>query len=471
MTAVYDAPPAEAYGEPHDIPQSQFDALAERYTLGAMILAAADDTAFADTVKIAPPETFYRPAHQEIAREVIALREAGTPVNLASLSRHFLTIRRMNAIGGPGYLVDLITDCPGAAFGPHHAETVRACADMRLLDSIGIRARQMARSPAADRELVPQFYDALIKEMDVARSQTAIQDRTYSGDLLPDTIDLIENPENVAAIQTGYRDLDDGIYLGHRPGDLIIVGARPSTGKTIVGLDLARHAAIKQHIPTLFASIEMSKRAIMNRLIAAEARVDLNRIRQGTCTDADWARIAARVGDITEAPLCIDHTPRMTLEQLDSAARDVQRERGLGLIVIDYLQKMTPPQADSRHLAVGQLGERVRELGEKYNVPVIALAQLNRGPEQRKDRKPLPSDLGESGALEAHADTIMLLHREAQFDKESKRTGEIDILLYKQRDGATGEVTLTFQGHYARCQSMATDWQAAGILAQNGAHA
>lgn len=468
MTTLHDAPPVEYYDEGEPDPAGMCDLAAERMMLGAMILAPIGDEVFEQTTRICPPEMLYRPAHQEIAREIIALRADGQPVGLATLNRRFTAVRRLNSIGGPGYLLDLTTDCPGAHIGPHYAEIVRDFHLARAMNEKATRLAQMSRSAAFDRDLIPDLYRTAIKELEAELDSLPGRSRMYTGDLLPDAMERIENPEQITAIRTGYHDLDNGIYLGHRPGDLIIVGARPSTGKTIVGLDLARNAAIRQHIPTLFASIEMSTEAIMNRLISAEARVELNRIRQGTCTDADWARIAARVQEITEAPLCIDHTPNMTIDQLDQAARDVQREKGLGLIVIDYLQKMTPPKAESRHLAVGQLAARVRDLGERYNVPVVALAQLNRGPEQRKDRKPMPSDLRESGDIEAHADTIMLLHREAQFDPESKRVGEIDILLHKQRDGATGEVTLSFQGHYARCQSMSSDWAPSGILA-NGA--
>jgi replicative DNA helicase len=474
MTALYDAPPvevyADAYSEPHEQSGARWDLMAERYTLGAMIVAPADGQIFDDIVRVVKPEMLYRPAHQEIAREIIAMREERQPVDPASLTARFMASRRLTAIGNAGYLMDLVTDCPGAIHGPHHAEAVRDFWLMRLMESVGVRMAQMGRSPATDRDLIPELYDTAIRELETARNQVPGNTRTYSGDLLAHAMDLIENPEQIVAIPTGYRDLDDGIYMGHRPGDLIIIGARPSTGKTLVGLDLARHAAIKRGVPTLFASIEMSTQAIMNRLIAAEARVNLNRIRTGACTDEDWARIAARVQDITDAPLCIDHTPNMTIAELDQAARDVQRERGLGLIVIDYLQKMTPPKADTEHAAIGRLAERVKDLGEKYDVPVIALAQLNRGPEQRRDRKPLPSDLGGSNKIEAHADTIMLLHREAQFDRESKRAGEIDILLCKQRDGATGEVTLSFQGHYSRCQSMATEWAPGGVLADGVRH-
>lgn len=468
MTTYADAAAVEFYeAEPES--RSQYDLFAERQVLGAMMLAAPESDIIEQIKKLITPEDFYKPAHQEIAREVLALRDGGKPTDLAAVNRRFEKIRRLNAIGGTGYLSELLVGCTSSANGPFHAETVRDCATMRSVERAAEHVLQMMRNPRTDLSDVPELVDTAIKVFDVARSQIPGRELVYTGTLLDGALDRIEHPEQVAVIPSGYVDLDEGIYMGHRPGDLIIIGARPSTGKTIVGLDQARHAAVKLKIPTLFASIEMSTNAIMSRLISAEARVALTRIRNGTCTDDDWARIAARVPHIADAPLCIDHTPNMTLEQLDSAARDVQRERGLGLIVIDYLQKMTLPKADTEHAALGQLAERVKGIGEKYDVPVIALAQLNRGPEQRRDRRPLPSDLGGSNKLEAHADTIILLHREAQFDKESKRAGEIDLLLHKQRDGATGEVTLSFQGHYSRCQSMASDYQLGGILATNGA--
>ncbi len=470
MTAVYDAAPAAEYYEPEPASeQGQFDLAAERFVLGAMILAAADSPIIDEIGRLVTPESFYWPSHQEIAGELLALRASGKPTDLATLVRHFGRTRRLNAVGGADYLSKLLTECPSSDIGPWHAEAVRDYALLRAMDTVGTRLSSMARRPGTDRADIPELYDTALKTLDVARSRIPGRTLTYSGDLLPDALDRIENPEQITAIPTGYHDLDESMYAGHRPGELIIVGARPSTGKTIVGLDFARHAAIKQHIPTLFASIEMRTSSIMNRLIAAEARVALNRIRSGECTDDDWVRIAARMQDITEAPLCIDHTPKMSVAELDQAARDMKRERGLGLIVVDYLQIMAPPKAENHRLAIGNLAKDLRELGEKHEVPVIALAQLNRGPMNRTDKRPQMSDLKESGDLEAHAETVMLLHREAQYDPESKRAGEIEIILAKQRDGATGEVTLSFQGHYARCQSMARDWAPGGVLANGGA--
>jgi replicative DNA helicase len=451
--------------EPQE-PRGQFDLATERATLGAMLLAT-DPAVIDEIAATVTPNQFYAPAHQEIARAIFENRDCEQPTDWVTLTRQFQATRRLNAIGGPGYLSKLADECPSSAIGAWHAQAVRDFAELRNMHDTGTWLAAMGANLGTDPADIPELYDTAIKRLDAARNLIAGETKPFTADLLPAALASAEHPENVAIVPTGFSDLDD-VYRGHKPGQLTIVGARPSVGKTILGVDFARHAAIKLGIPTLFASLEMPAGEIMARIIAAQARVDHKRLLWGQCDDNDWNRIARAIGPIAEAPLCIDDTPLQSITYLRQTARALQRGRGLGLIVVDYLQIMDMPKSESRQQAVGENARELKILAEQLEIPIVALAQLNRGPEQRIDKKPMMSDLRESGAIEAHANNVILLHRESLYDAESRRVGEMDVHLAKHRDGATSEIVLAFQGHYARCQSMAADWTPSGNLAQNG---
>ena len=259
----------------------------------------------------------------------------------------------------------------------------------------------------------------------------------------------------MTGIPTGFSGLDQ-LTNGLHPGQMIIIAARPAMGKSTLALDFARAAAIKNNMPTIFFSLEMGRSEIAMRLMSAEGAVPLQNMRKGTLDSRDWTTIAATRGRINEAPLYIDDSPNMTLVEIRAKCRRLKQRAGLKMVVIDYLQLMTSgKRVESRQQEVSEFSRALKLLAKELGVPVIALSQLNRGPEQRADKKPALSDLRESGSIEQDADMVVLLHREAAYEKDSPRAGEADLIVAKHRNGPTDTITVAFQGHYSRFADMA----------------
>ncbi len=440
----------DEYDEPGGI-ALPYDEGAERAALGAMLLS---ERQIAVISQIAKPEDFHVPRHEELAAAIYRLHDDGQQVDAVTLADHLLSIGRIDKIGGAAYLHTLMDSVPVAANGPHYAEIVRKRALQRLMVTVGRQVANAGAHPGTDLQDIPDVLTAAIDRLGNALSHVPDSGILTTGELLDGALDAAERIDATEWIHTGFPDIDD-IYLGHAPGHLILIGARPSVGKTLFALDLARNAAIVQRVPTLFVSLEMSSGEIMARLLAAQARVELGRIKRATCDDNDWRRLARAASSLVDAPLYIDDAGGVTVAALRNTAKHLQRTTGLGLIIVDYLQMMSGGNADNPRLRVAGIARGLKELATALKVPVIACAQINRGPEQRTDKRPLMSDLTESGEMEAAASTVALLYREEMHERESPRAGEIDVIFAKQRDGQTGTITLAFQGHYARCASFA----------------
>ncbi|MDQ1654746.1 MAG: replicative helicase, partial [Cryptosporangiaceae bacterium] len=240
-------------------------------------------------------------------------------------------------------------------------------------------------------------------------------------------------------------------------GQLIVVAARPGLGKSTFGLDVLRSASIRHGLTSAVFSLEMSKIEITMRLLSAEARVPLHHLRSGQLSEDDWTKLARRMGEVSEAPLFIDDSPNMTMMEIRAKARRLKQRHDLRVIVLDYLQLMSSPKrTESRQQEVSELSRGLKLLAKELEVPVIAVSQLNRGPEQRTDKRPQLSDLRESGAIEQDADMVLLLHREDYYEKESPRAGEADFIVAKHRNGPTDTITVAFQGHFSRFVDMST---------------
>jgi replicative DNA helicase len=259
----------------------------------------------------------------------------------------------------------------------------------------------------------------------------------------------------MVGVPTGFTELDK-LTNGLHPGQLIIVAARPAIGKSTLGVDIARAASIKHGLASVIFSLEMSRNEIVMRLLSAEAQVPLHHMRSGTMSDADWGKLASKMGVVSEAPLFIDDSPNMTLMEIRAKCRRLKQRHDLRLVIVDYLQLMTSgKRVESRQQEVSEFSRSLKLLAKELGVPVIAISQLNRGPEQRVDKKPMLSDLRESGSLEQDADMVVLLHREDAYERESPRAGEADFIVAKHRNGPTQTVTVAFQGHYSRFVDMA----------------
>jgi replicative DNA helicase len=271
-----------------------------------------------------------------------------------------------------------------------------------------------------------------------------------------DEIDAIASRGGVAAgVPTGFVDLD-AVTNGLHPGQMVIVAARPGIGKSTLGLDLARSCSVAHGMASVIFSLEMSRTEIVMRLLSAEAKIRLSDMRSGRMTDDDWTRLARRMGEISEAPLFIDDSPNMTMMEIRAKARRLKQRHDLRLIIVDYLQLMTSgKKVESRQQEVSEFSRHLKLLAKELEVPVVTISQLNRGPEQRTDKKPMLADLRESGSLEQDADMVMLIHRPDAWERDDPRAGEADLILAKHRNGPTTTVTVAHQLHYSRFNDMA----------------
>lgn len=333
-------------------------------------------------------------------------------------------------------------------------------------------ANRVTKKAVAAR-VVALGYDAILKgaspafdpDSDVAAIQTDLDgvvrptddaDLSTIGDLLGDSLArAVTPPTNDNRIPTGFNDLDHLLCGGWAPGQLVVVGARPAMGKSTLAQDFARGAAIRNKIPTLFESLEMGKDELSDRILCAEARIPHHHLKQGAVSDTDMARAARRAPAIAEAPLWINDGALLSLPLLRARVRNLVRTQGLRLVIVDYLQLMQAPRAENRQQAVAEISRNLKLIAKDFGITVIVLCQLNRGPEQRQEKKPMVSDLRESGAIEQDADIVILLHREDAYDKESPRAGEADLIVGKHRGGPTATITVAAQLHYARLIDMA----------------
>jgi replicative DNA helicase len=306
---------------------------------------------------------------------------------------------------------------------------------------------------------VDQVVDRAQAEVYGVTDKRSSEDYAPLSEIMESALDEIEAINNrdgeMIGVPTGFADLDE-LTNGLHPGQMVIIAARPAMGKSTLGLDFCRAASIHHNMTSVIFSLEMTRNEITMRLLSAEAKIPLNHLRNGNMNDDDWTRLARKMGEVSSSPLFIDDSPNMTMMEIRAKARRLKQRHDLRLIVIDYLQLMTSgKKVESRQVEVSEFSRQIKLLAKELEVPIVALAQLNRGSEQRADKKPMVSDLRESGSLEQDADMVMLVHREDVYEKESTRPGEADIMLAKHRNGPTRDITVLFQGHYSRFVDMA----------------
>jgi replicative DNA helicase len=429
------------------------DVAAEQSVLGAMLLSK---DAIADVVEVLREGDFYRPAHQVIYATVLDLYGRGEPADAVTVAADLTRTGDIGRVGGAPYLHTLVSMVPTAANANYYGRIVREQAILRRLVEAGTRIVQMGYGGQGD---VDDMVDRAQAEVYDVTDRRTSEDYLPLRDLMGDALNEIEAISNrggeMIGVPTGFADLDS-LTNGLHPGQLIIVAARPALGKSTLGLDLARTASIKNGLTSVIFSLEMSRNEIVMRLLSAEAQVPLHHMRAGTMSDADWTKLAGKMGTVSEAPLFIDDSPNMTLMEIRAKCRRLKQRHQLRLVVVDYLQLMTSgKRVESRQQEVSEFSRSLKLLAKELEVPVIAISQLNRGPEQRTDKRPMLSDLRESGSLEQDADMVVLLHREDAYERESPRAGEADFIVAKHRNGPTATVTVAFQGHYSRFVDMA----------------
>jgi replicative DNA helicase len=349
---------------------------------------------------------------------------------------------------------------PTAANAGYYAEIVAERAVLRRLVDAGTKIVQMGYGQGGGD--VVDIVNAAQAEIYAVADKRGGDDYAVLGDVLEATVDEIEAASGktgeMTGVPTGFTDFDN-LTNGLHPGQMIVVAARPAVGKSTWGLDVARSAAIKHKMATVLFSLEMSRTEITMRLLSAEASIQLQNMRKGTMRDEDWTRLARTMGEVSDAPLFIDDSPNMSLMEIRAKCRRLKQRNNLRLVIIDYLQLMSSgKRVESRQQEVAEFSRALKLLAKELEVPVIAISQLNRGSEQRTDKRPQMSDLRESGSIEQDADMVILLHRESMYERESPREGEADLIVAKHRNGPTDTITVAFQGHYSRFTNMATNF-------------
>lgn len=429
------------------------DMAAEQSVLGAMLISK---DAIADVTEVLRGVDFYRPAHETIYDVVVDLYGRNEPVDMVTVAAELQRRGDLQKIGGAPYLHTLAANVPIASNAAFYAEIVKEKATLRRLVEAGTKIVQIGYAGEGE---VDDIVDEAQAEVFKLTEKRASEDYAPLSDIMGGVLDEIEAISNreagIYGIPTGFADLDE-LTNGFHGGQMIIVAARPAMGKSTLALDFCRAASIANNLTSVFFSLEMGRAEITMRLLSAEAKVPLNHIRNGNMTDDDWNKLARKMGEVSSAPMFIDDSPNLTMMEIRSKARRLKQKHDLKLIVLDYLQLMSSgKKVESRQLEVSEFSRQIKLLAKELDVPVIALSQLNRGSEQRSDKRPMVSDLRESGSLEQDADMVILLHRDDVYEKESTRPGEADVIVAKHRNGPTRDIVVAFQGHYSRFVDMA----------------
>ncbi|HEX2778480.1 MAG TPA: replicative DNA helicase [Gemmatimonadaceae bacterium] len=430
---------------------------AEQAVLAAMLM---DADAVARVVETVDDGMFYREGHRRIFRAMTALSERGEIVDPLTLANELERRGELEASGGKDYIGFLVDAVPTSANVEYHARIVREKALYRRLIEVSTSIVSEAfegRLPAAEL-----LDDAEHKIFQVSQ-QRGTQGFTRIKELLWPTMERIEalqrGGKTVTGVPSGFKDLDE-MTSGFQPSDLVIVAARPSMGKTALTLNIAQHAAIEHNVPVAFFSLEMSKESLVQRMLTSEARIDAQRLRKGMLRDDDFPRLARAAGILSSAPVYIDDTPGITLLEMRSKARRLKADSGIGMVIVDYLQLMQgPPNIESRQQEVSQISRGLKALAKELSVPVVALSQLSRAPDQRAgDHRPQLSDLRESGAIEQDADLIMFIFRQEVYDGPTDKDGNslegrAEVIVGKQRNGPIGIVNVFFHKAYTRFEN------------------
>ncbi|HCP5728941.1 TPA: replicative DNA helicase [Escherichia coli] len=432
---------------------------AEQSVLGGLML---DNERWDDVAERVVADDFYTRPHRHIFTEMARLQESGSPIDLITLAESLERQGQLDSVGGFAYLAELSKNTPSAANISAYADIVRERAVVREMISVANEIAEAGFDPQGrtSEDLLDLAESRVFK---IAESRANKDEGPKNiADVLDATVARIEQlfqqtHDGVTGVNTGYDDLNKKT-AGLQPSDLIIVAARPSMGKTTFAMNLVENAAMLQDKPVLIFSLEMPSEQIMMRSLASLSRVDQTKIRTGQLDDEDWARISGTMGILLEKRnIYIDDSSGLTPTEVRSRARRIAREHGgIGLIMIDYLQLMrVPALSDNRTLEIAEISRSLKALAKELNVPVVALSQLNRSLEQRADKRPVNSDLRESGSIEQDADLIMFIYRDEVYHENSDLKGIAEIIIGKQRNGPIGTVRLTFNGQWSRFDNYA----------------
>ena len=428
---------------------------AEQSVLGGLMLDNRAWDIIADRVR---EVDFYRQDHRLIYRVMAKLSEQNKPLDVLTVSESLRELRELDNAGGEVYLFELANNTPSVANIAAYADIVRERSVLRQLIATANEIAGHAFSP--DGRVSTELLDMAERQIFAISEQGArvggpVNIKEYLAKTMDKIDTLFQTNDPITGVATGYHEFDE-MTSGLQASDLIIIAGRPSMGKTTYAMNIAEHVAIKSKLPVLVFSMEMPGESIVMRMLSSLCRIDQLRIRTGKLEDEDWPRISSTVSMLSEAPFFIDDTPALSPVELRARARRVAKEHGkIGLIVIDYLQLMqVPGNNENRTAEISEISRSLKALAKELKVPVIALSQLNRGLEQRADKRPIMSDLRESGAIEQDADLIAFIYRDEVYNENSPDKGTAEIIIAKQRNGPIGKVRLTFLGQYTRFENL-----------------
>ncbi len=433
---------------PHDID-------VERAVLSALL---HDNTAIHAVLNEVKPEDFYHPAHQQLYRSMIALQDANEPVDLHTLANTLNEQKLLDSVGGAVYLAELFDYAATAANVETHARIVRDKSVKRGLISVATDIVQMGYDETDEAGRMLDQAESRI--FDIGRSRGRRTFASLHGEMA-EAIDYVEmlmdRSGELTGVPTGFRDLDEKTG-GLQAGELVVIASRPSMGKTALALNMARNAAVDHGRKVAFFSLEMTKRALALRLLSSEARVDLSSFRRGFGSSSDHQKLVQKAGVLADAEIWIDDSGTITILEIKAKCRRLAAERGLDLVMVDYLQLAHADRPQSRKdLEIAQISHGLKALSKELDIPVVALSQLNRGPEQRDPdkRRPNMGDLRESGAIEQDADVIAFIYRDEVYNPTEENRGLAELIIAKQRNGPTGTVRLSFEARYANFRDLA----------------
>jgi replicative DNA helicase len=427
---------------------------AEQSVLGGLMLDNAAWDRIADTLNEAD---FYRRDHRLIFSAVHALADSSQPFDIVTLSEYLTSRAELEEAGGLGYLGDLAHNTPSAANILAYAGIVRERSVVRQLIAAGTEIADSGFN--TEGRGVAELVDEAERRVFEISDRGARRAGGFAAvrDVLVNVMEritlLYESSNPITGVSTGFSDLDEKLS-GLQNSDLVIVAGRPSMGKTAFAMNLCENAAIKSRLPVAVFSMEMPAEQLTMRMLSSLGRIDQQKVRNGKLTDEDWPRLTSTMSLLNEAEIYIDDTPALTPTELRARCRRLKREKNLGMVLIDYLQLMqVPGTKENRATEISEISRGLKALAKELNVPVIALSQLNRSLEQRTDKRPVMSDLRESGAIEQDADVILFIYRDEVYNEDSKDRGKAEIIIGKQRNGPIGRVMLTFRNQFTRFEN------------------
>ncbi len=428
---------------------------AEQCVLGAILL---DNVAFAKAAEILTEDNFYRTAHRKIYQAMLELAERGEVVDQITLTDCLRTRGDLESVGGAAYLAELVQVVPTAANVRYHAKIVREKALVRGLIGTATEVVTRGYEGTSSAEELLEYAERSVFSLGQGRLAGAFAEIKH---VIRESLEIVEKlsqrKERITGVPTGYYELDD-LLAGLQPSDLVVIAGRPSMGKTSLALGMAQHAAGHHGKVVAVFSLEMSKSQLVLRMLSSEARIDSHGLRTGRLQKEDWWRLAEATGRLEQAPIFIDDTGALTIQQMRGKARRLKQENKgkLDLIIVDYLQLMQGGDKESRQQEISDISRSLKGLAKELDVPIVALSQLSRAVESRKPPIPMLADLRESGAIEQDADVVMFIYREEVYEPETEHKGIADILVSKHRNGPIGKRQLYFHEKYAKFENLET---------------